>query len=205
MSDGLRLLISSTPLWQQGAMAHPLPVHVRTVYMVMGQAEGKWKNILSQTDDIYDARHAMDAANDSGLFSRIVISEGRSVNKAPANAWKTIECAICDNHVFTMMLRKKQEEQTKKKTKPQLPKGSYLVGHKQTQNFLLALACLLAALNQNVYALAAVSFLAVIDCLFLLDKRPLPEAQTKQLNTMRNWAFATLNGVLLLVLLLKTL
>lgn len=179
-------------------MTHPLPVHVRTVYMVMGQAEGKWKNILSQTDDIYDARHAMDAANDSGLFSRIVISEGRSVNKAPASAWKTIECAICDNHVFTMMLKKKQAEQTKAK----LPQGSFLVGKKQSQNFLLAIACLLAALNHSVFALTIVAILAVVDCAFLLDRRPLPAARTQQINHLRNWSFATLNGVLLLVLLL---
>lgn len=203
MSDGLRLLISSTPLWQQGAMTHPLPVHVRTVYMVMGQSEGKWKNILSQTEDLYDARHAMDAANDTGLFSRIVISEGRSVNRSPASAWKTVECAICDNHVFTMMLCKKQAEQSKAKTKPQLPKGAYLVGHKQSQNFLLALACLLATMNESPFALGVVAVLAVIDCIFLLDNRPLPQARTDKLNHLRNWAFATLNGILLLVFLLS--
>lgn len=200
MSEGLRLLISSNPLWQQGGMTHPLPVHVRTVYMVMGQSEGKWQNILSQTEDLYDARHAMDAANDTGLFSRIVISEGRSVNKAPANAWKTIECAICDNHIFTMMLKKKQAEAAHKK--PRLPKGAFLVGNKQSQNFLLALACILAALNQSPLMLGIVALLAVTDCVYLLDRRPLPKEKVQSLNHMRNWAFATLNGVFLLMLLL---
>ena len=181
-------------------MTHPLPVHVETVYMVMGQSNGKWQNILSRCDDIFEARRAMDAANDSGLFSRIVISEGRSVNKAPANAWKTIECAICDNHVFTMMLKQKQAEQNG--TTPRLPPGSFLTGKKESQNFLLGLACVLAALNHSPFALGIVSALAMIDCTFLLDNRPLPVARARSLNQWRNWAFALLNGILLLIWLL---
>lgn len=203
MTEGLRLLISSTPLWQQGAMDHPLPVHVQTVYMVMGQTDNKWQTILSLTDDLYAARDAMNGANDSKLFQRIVISQGRSVNKSPAAAWKTIECAVIPKKDIFADLLEDMRNGAANGNKSPLPSHAFLVGHKQSQNFLLGVALILAVLNQSPFALAIVGVLALVDCVFLLDNRPLAVTKTQKLNTLRNWAFATLNGVLLLVYLLS--
>lgn len=202
MNDGLRLLITSTPLWQQGAMAHPLPVHVETVYTVLARQNNKWQTVLSSTDDLYAARDAMNGANDSKLFDRIVITEGRSVNRAPATGWNTIECALPKTEAsFKELLSEMQDKTANGNTSP-LPDHAYLVGHKQTQNFLLGLAIILAALNQSAFALSLIAFLAAIDCLFLLDSRPLSVAKARKFNDSRNWAYATLNGALLLGLLL---
>lgn len=199
MSEGLRLLISATPFWQQGAMAHPLPVHVQTVFMVMGQgSDRKWQTILSSTDDVYAARNAMHAANDTGLFQRIVISQGRSVNRAPAAAWKTIECAVIPpKDVFAELLDDMRHGMTSGR-KAGLPPHAFLVGKKHSQNLLLGLALVLAVLNQSPLALWSVGILAVLDGLFLLDNRPLSKTTADRWNQWRNWGFATLNGALLL-------
>jgi hypothetical protein len=201
MSDGLRLLISSTPLWQQGAMDHPLPVHVQTVYMVMGKRGQLWQTVLSSTDDLYMARHAVQAANKSGLFERLVISEGKSVNRAPASRWATIETVLYTPSMFEKMLQGVRDKTANGNPAP-LPQGAFLVGHKQSQNFLLGLACLLAFVNHSAFALTLVAILATFDMFFMLNNRPLTTAKAKFFNETRNWAFATLNGILLLLFLL---
>jgi hypothetical protein len=198
-NDGLRLLISSTPLWQQGAMDHPLPVHVTQVYMVMGKSGNLWQTILSSTEDLYAARNVMHAANRSRQFERLVISEGRSVNKAPASRWTTIETVFPTPSAFDTLLKKIRS--TTANGNP-MPKHAFLHGHKQSQNFLLGLACFMAFLNQSPFALGFVAFLALFDLLFLLNNNPLPVKKARVFNETRNWAYASLNGFLLLTLLL---
>jgi hypothetical protein len=197
-NDGLRLLISSTPLWQQGAMDHPLPVHVTQVYMVMGKRGNLWQTVLSSTDDVYAARNVMHAANKSKQFDRLVISEGQSVNKAPATRWTTIETVFPTASAFDILLKKIREKTANGNP---LPKHAFLHGHKQSQNFLLGLACFMALLNQSPIALGLVGLLALVDLLFMLNAQPLSTAKAKFFNDARNWTYATVNGVLLLMLL----
>jgi hypothetical protein len=202
MSDGLRLLISSNPLWQQGGMDHPLPAHVTNVYMVMGKSGNLWQTVLSSTEDLHVAKQTLHKADRSGKYERLVISEGRSVNKAPASRWTTIETVIHVPSRFEVMMHAIRDKAANGNP-PQLPEGAYQVGHKQSQNFLLGLACLLAFCNYSPLALLLVCVLAICDIFFMMNSHPLTLAQAKSFNDKRNWAFATLNGVLLLTLLLS--
>ena len=183
-------------------MDHPLPVHVQDVYMVMGKRGSLWQTVLSSTNDLYVARQTVHAANKTGQFERLVISEGKSVNKAPASRWTTIETVIYTPSRFETMM-KKIGDKTANGNPVKLPENSFLVGHKQSQNFLLTLACVLSYLNHSAFALVVVAILAGFDMFFMLDNRPLTVERAKFFNNTRNWAFATLNGVLLLVLLLS--
>ncbi len=202
MSDGLRLLISSTPLWQQPNPTYALPVHVQVVYSVLGRINMRWQTILSSTKDLDAARDAMHAANQSHLFDRLVITEGQSVNRAPAVGWNTIECAFIPPRASFAELMHDMKEKAANSNPPELPKHAFLVGHKQSQNFLLGFACMLALILQSSFALGVVGTLAIIDAVFLMNNTPLSTAQTDKLNNLRNWGYATLNGILLLVILL---
>jgi hypothetical protein len=202
--QAIELLIKSYPLWHQVDLKH-VPVTVRTVYTVLGRRMNRWTTILATSDDLYAARHAMNAANSSGLFDRIVIAEGRSVNKAPADKWETIECAVpysvfVTGSSFEALLNsmKGKAANTQNFTLPALVE-------KQAFPFLLGLACLLAALNMNAASLAMISGVAFLDVAFLTDTGTINDRSIPFINTMRHWAYALLNGVLLLPLLLKIL
>jgi len=203
-TDGFRLLICSTPLWQNPAANHPLPVHVRTVYTVMGRNGPRWRTVLSSTEDIDIARVAMDAANQSGEFDRLVIATGKSVNRAPASNWVTIECALpypaSDFQKLFARLEAESANLNPAQKLAQMP-HAYLIGHRKSQRFLLALAVVLATFDKNVPALWVVAALAMFDTLFLMDARPLTQRHAHILNTGRNWLYALVNGYLLYQLL----
>lgn len=201
-TDGFRLLMTSTPLWQ--APSHPMPVAVKTVYTVMGRSANKWQTVLNATDDLYIARSVMDAANESGQFDRIVLATGKSVNRAPAAQWTTIECALPKPASQFQKLFTQLEQQTANlnpnEKLARIP-GAYVLGKKKSQRFLLFLALVLATLNQSVPALLTVCALATLDCFYLASTRPLSARVTEFLNNGRNWGYALLNGYLLLGLL----
>jgi hypothetical protein len=203
-NDGFRLLMSATPLWQNAAPSHPLPVHVRTVYTVMGRNGARWQTIVGSTEDLYQARLAMDTANESGTFERLVIATGKSINRAPASQWTTIECALPKAISHFQQLFSQLEQQTAN-LNPQeklarMP-GAVMLGHKKSQRFLLALAVVLATLDKNIGALSLIAMLALCDVLFLLDARPISARQAHWFNNGRNWGYALLNGYLLYYLL----
>lgn len=205
MSDNaIRILIQSNPLWQQ-----QVPVHVRTIYTVMGRQGKLWQTILSATEDVYAARSTMDAANNSGLFDRVVIAEGRSVNKAPAAHWQTIECAvpvrmISDQSEFERLLNTLQDKTANMDTDA-YTYATPIVGTKETCNFALTIALVLAGLHTSPILLTLVAFFCFVDVLFLSDAKQISSATAKKYNTLRHWGYALFNGILLLPLLLKIL
>jgi hypothetical protein len=200
-ADGLRLLISSTPLWQNPNPTYPLPVHVQVVYTVLGRSNNRWQTILNSTNDLYAARDAMHAANTSGLYDRLVITEGQSVNRAPAVGWNTIECALPVYQASFEELMQDMKEKAANNNPAQLPKHAFLVGQKQSRNSLLALACLLAALTQSPLILAAIGCIALADAYLMSGDTPISVDQAALFNTTRDWAYAAVNGLILLVVL----
>lgn len=203
-ADGFRLLMTSTPLWKNPAPNHPAPVSVRTVYTVMGRSGARWQTVLGSTDDVFAARHAMDAANQSGQFDRLVIATGKSVNRNPAAQWTTIECALPRPASEFQKLFSQLELQTANLNPEQklarIP-GAYLLGTKKSQRFLLSLAVVLATMDRNAGALMMISVIALLDMFFLLDQRPISQHKAHLFNRGRNWGYALLNGWLLFNLL----
>lgn len=194
----VNLLIKSRPLWHTPDPAQ-MPVLVTTVFTVMGRRMGKWTTILMKTDDLHAARYAMDAANTSGLFDRVVIAEGRSVNSAPADKWETIECAVpftpfVSGDSFDDLLGQMKHRTANINPMFEIEKQSYA--------FLLALACVLGTIHMSPVILCGIAIIACADTIFLANRQPLRSTMT---NTIRHWSYAILNGVLLWPLVLKIL
>lgn len=205
----LRILIQSNPLWQQ-----QIPVHVKTVYTVLARKQTQWQTILSSTDDLHAARRAMDAANATGLFDRLVIAEGRSVNKAPAGNFKTIECAlpqpkiISQSEDFAALLGRLQKSTANlNPAENDLPRATQtqIIGEKENCVFALGVALFLTIAHLNPLLLCLVGFLAFTETMFLADTRPLDANAARRFNALRHWGYALLNGALLLPLVLKFL
>lgn len=204
--DGFKLLPNNAPFGNTHEIRHNLPVHVQTTYTVLGRRNTMWETILASTDDIYVARQTMDAANASNQYNRIVITQGNTINRAKASSWVTVECALPIYNQMASPLYRALLREIQGKAANNNPFGKERQMHeKKSRNILLGMACLLAALAHSPVSLVLVAFVALIDCLFLFDKKPLNAAQTTRYNQLRTRTYAALNCWLMLLLLIKYL
>ncbi len=206
----LELLIKSHPMWHQVDPRH-VPVTIRKTYTVLGRRMERCHTVLASTTDVHTARDTMDAANSSGLFDRLVIASGTSVNHAPADKWETIECAVpysilVTGSSFASLLARVQTKTANINPPYDIDaQMTPLIGEKKAYPFLLGLACILAAFTMNPISLSIVSAIALLDVAFLLNKQPIVFERMQFINTTRHWAYALLNGALLLPLVLDWL
>lgn len=200
-TNAVDLLIKSRPMWHQ-VEPQQVPVSVKQIYGVLGRRGHKWESILSTTDDIHIARRTMEAANSAGIFERIVITQGNSVNGAPAAQWQTVECALPQHRVvtgdsFATLLTKLQTQ-----TANINPEGLYqhnpapIVAEKHPVTWSLFIAFALSALNMNAPALVFVAALCCLEILFLSSKTPIRTERMKSIDLTRIWFYAILNGAL---------
>lgn len=208
-TNAVDLLIRSRPSWHQ-AEPQRVPVSVKQIYGVLGRRGTKWESVLSATDDIHIARRTMEAAASAGIFERIVITQGHSVNGAPAAQWQTVECALPHHRVvtgdsFNTLLHKLQNQTANINPEDVTyrPAETPLIGTKETHTGGLIFAMILAALNLNAPALIFVAALACTEILFLQDARPIRAERMKTINTFRTWFYALLNGAFLVPLVVE--
>lgn len=96
----LRLIIENHPSWQkpvtvQSSVATPnVPAPSRTIYTILGRRNNQWHTIVPRIEQSDDALTAMDSANRSELFDRLVIASAVSIGNQPAGRWDTFVCAL---------------------------------------------------------------------------------------------------------------
>jgi hypothetical protein len=94
----LRLIIENHPSWHPPAAREDddvaLPAQSYKIYTVLGRRNLQWHTIVPRIDDFSSAMTALDSANRSQLFDRLVLAVAQTVAGQPATRWETTVCAV---------------------------------------------------------------------------------------------------------------
>lgn len=209
----LRLIIQNHPSWQQtrpedqDVPAHQdnLPVESYKIYTILGRRNMQWHTIVPRIENYTDAIDAMDSANRSALFDRLVIAEAQSIAGQPATRWETSCCALpahlrhWEKPSFESILTKLQRD-----TAHKTPPGTLLLARPEKQDATLFLVLLVGVgiWSQTWPVLAGVMALCLFEIAYQaswLDKL-IPVYAAKRIHTLRLYLYALCAGLIALPL-----
>ena len=185
----LRLIIETHPVWQKPASdttadhatSAPLePSHSlatsQTIYTLLGRRGTLWHTIVPRIEQTTDALDAMDTANRSQLFDRLVVACAKGLSGQPLTNWETFVCAVpytqpnlLAKPSFADLLRRAERRQTRH---PPSDPGPTLTALKMTKNdasLCLLILLAVALWSQAAPVLLGVAALALFETLYQQD------------------------------------
>lgn len=220
--SGLRLIIENHPAWNQHApeteTSSALPAASHTLYTLLGRRGTQWHTVVPRIDDPEDAVHAMDSANRSQLFDRLVIASARAVVGQPAEKWETFACAVpftllqpLPRKSFADLLDRAERRQS---DIPQAIRALTMTSdahptpirpERRDAGLMLGLLVLLSLWSQSPSLLAGVGALGVFEALYqsgALD-RQISSSQAEFVRTGRFYLYALCAGMMALPMVVR--
>ena len=215
----LRLIIENHPSWHsprppQAASAQDgasLPVSSQSIYTVLGRRNAQWHTIVPRVDGMDIALNAMDSANRSALFDRLVVASAASIAGQPAGRWETCLCALPHHQLapqappsFSDMLARAERQHARQPHNPALssPSTNRYPVPARTRNRLEALlpltALILTALwSQTPAILVGAGVVCGFEALYQAGrlKRLIPPDQIEAIHMARFYLYALCAGL----------
>ncbi len=219
----LRLIIENHPVWQTPVtddhLTHaPLPAPSQMIYTLLGRRGVRWHTIVPRIDQMPDAIHAMDSANRSQLFDRVVVAKAYAVAGQPSSNWDTFVCAVPYTTVnllptrsFGDMLaraerRQSETSETVAETVSLSPPASLTLAKTDASLWLLILLAV-GLWSHAAPVLCGVALLCLLEMLYqtkLVD-RLIPLGQYKLVQTGRFYLYSLCAGLIAIPLLARVM
>lgn len=215
----LRLIIENHPSWQKPVtqttiVQENLPAPSRTIYTIMGRRHNQWHTIVPRIENCDDAVAAMDSANRSGLFDRLVIASAVSIGNQPAGRWDTFACSLplsalapLPKRSFEELLERAEQRQTTYPSPTFLALGpapsTSVIITKRDASLWLVILLAVGIWSQAWPVLAGVVTLCLLETFYQagLFDRLIPATQRNFVQTGRFYLYSICAGLIAIPLL----
>lgn len=218
----LRLIIQNHPSWQkqpevvqQASPPDHLPAPSHMIFTILGRRNNQWHTIVPRIDNADDAVTAMDSANRSTLFDRLVIATATSVGHQPAGRWETFACSLpltalapLPKRSFEDLLDRAERRQAAQATTPAFPHlitapaTSVIIAKRDASLWLLILLGV-GVWSQAWPVLIGVAAICLLETCYMagLFDRMIPATQRPLVQTGRFYLYSLCAGLIAIPLL----